>query len=127
MGRLLDLSQSPHLNFMITRAFRSVRGVLKGESRFGLNHLEKREFRLFVENLRKLLERMVLFNHFDLDKNRLVGTQELKDALKLMAHWELGDHKQVEICELSDNNQLTFANFVHWTDSLGYYHLRDTK
>ena len=70
---------------------------------------------------------MLIFEHFDSNKDNRIGYEDLTKVSKVFERWSVGDQKHVEIYQLSCNNDLNLDNFMQWIESVDYYSLNDLK
>lgn len=111
---LLDLVDSPHLHLVIKKAYKTVRELSQRPSNYKQDVLEKRYFRVFVENFTILLQKMLIFEFLDSNKDDHISTDELVDIEKMFRRWNIDCQKLNLICEMSTKNQLTLEPFLDW-------------
>ena len=124
---LLDLKCSERISEVVRQSSADTKRKHHIDGKFGPNYLEKREFRVFLQNLHKHMGSLVIFERVDRNKDNVISEDELVEAASHLIKEGLSEEKKELARKLSTDMKFTFTAFEKWLESLNFYDSRQKR
>merc|ERR1712110_1163202 len=103
----------------VNRSFHFAKNKSQGDSKFGDDLLEFREFRLFLQTLRQFFEYYQAFERIDTGDDNRVSKEEftsdkIKDALEKWVGPIEDLEAEFDVIDTNSGGQILFTEFVDW-------------